>query len=158
MASTLPGLFPHPPTRPASVVPLMTQARRGADYIGRRGRTPEISSRRSSARGPGAARPITQKRRTDRAHNAPVLDRAHNAPVLAVHVDDRPTPGVSNDTPLFLHPIASMQVCAAGVDRSYLFFLPLLSLLAIAGDTGGVEQIGQNQEPLGTFERPTQRG
>jgi hypothetical protein len=158
LASTLPGLFPHPPTRPASVVPLMTQARRGADYIGRRGRTPEISSRRSSARGPGAARPITQKRRTDRAHNAPVLDRAHNAPVLAVHVDDRPTPGVSIDTPLFLHPIASMQVCAAGVDRSYLVFLPLLSLLAIAGDTGGVEQIGQNQEPLGTFERPTQRG
>ena len=93
LRNPLPGLFPHPPTRPASVVPLMTQARRGADYIGRRGRTPEISSRRSSARGPGAARPITQKRRTD---------RAHNAPVLAVHVDDRPTPGVSIDTPLFL--------------------------------------------------------
>jgi hypothetical protein len=36
---------------------------------------------------------ITQKRRTD---------RAHNAPVLADHVDDRPTPGVSIDTPLFL--------------------------------------------------------
>ena len=86
------------------------------------------------------------------------MDRAHNAPVLAVHVDVRPPPGVSIDTPLLLHPIASMQVCAAGVDRSYLFLLPLLSLLAIAGDTGGVEQIGQNQEPLGTLERPTQRG
>ena len=67
----------------------------------------------------------------------------------------RACPSIS---PLYLHPIASMQVCAAGVDRSYLFFLPLLSLLAIAGDTGGVEQIGQNQEPLGTAERPTQRG
>ena len=106
-------------------------------------------SRRSSACGPGAARPLIQKRR---------MDRAHNAPVLAVHVDVRAPPGVSIDTPLLLHPIASMQVCAAGVDRSYLFLLPLLSLLAIAGDTGGVEQIGQNQEPLGTLERPTQGG
>ena len=86
------------------------------------------------------------------------MDRAHNAPVLAVHVDVRPPPGVSIDSPLFLHPTASMQVCAAGVDRSYLLLFPLLSLLARAGDTGGVEQTGQNQEPLGTFERPTQRG
>ena len=51
----------------------------------------------------------------------------HNAPVLAVHVDVRPPPGVSIDTPLLLHPIASMQVCAAGVDRSYPAFIPLLS-------------------------------
>ena len=28
------------------------------------------------------------------------MDRAHNAPVLAVHVDVRPPPGVSIDTPL----------------------------------------------------------
>ena len=93
-------------------------------------------SRRSSACGPGAARPPIQKRRTD---------RAHNAPVLAVHVDVRPPPGVSIDTPLLLHPIASMQVCAAGVDRSYPSYLPLPPLLAKAGDTGGVEQTGQNQ-------------
>ena len=50
----------------------------------------------------------TQKRR---------LDRAHNAPVLADHVDVRPPPAVSIDTPPYLHPTASMQVRAAGVDR-----------------------------------------
>ena len=93
-------------------------------------------SHRSSACGPGAARPLIQKRR---------MDRAHNAPVLAVHVDVRPPPGVSIDTPLLLHPIASMQVCAAGVDRSYPSYLPLPLLLARAGDTGGVEHTGQNQ-------------
>ena len=31
------------------------------------------------------------------------MDRAHNAPVLAVHVDVRPPPGVSIDTPLLLY-------------------------------------------------------
>ena len=86
------------------------------------------------------------------------MDRAHNAPVLAVHVDVRPPPGVSIDTPLILRPIASMQVCAAGVDRPYPFFLLLLSLLARAGDTGGIEQTGQNHETMGTLERPTQSG
>ena len=31
------------------------------------------------------------------------MDRAHNAPVLAVHIDVRPPPGVSIDTPLVLY-------------------------------------------------------
>ena len=140
--------------------PDLAQARRGAEYIGRQGRTPEKCHTagpsavpalhvRSYKCGPGAARPLIQKRR---------MDRAHSAPVLAVHVDVRPPPGVSIDTPLLLRPIASMQVCAAGVDRPYPFFLLLLSLLARAGDTGGIEQTGQNHEPLGTLERPTQSG
>ena len=44
--------------------------------------------------GPGAARPHIQKRR---------MDRAHNAPVPAVHVDVRPPPAVSIDTPPYLY-------------------------------------------------------
>ena len=106
-------------------------------------------TRRICTRGAGAARQPTQKR---------WLDRAHNAPVLAVHVDVRPPPAVSNEAPLFLHPTASMQGCAAGVDRSYPFFFPLRLPLARAGETGGVEQTGQNHNPPGTFERPTHSG
>ena len=160
----------HPSTGPACSLSLrrgrpqwypdLAQARRGAEYIGRQGRTPEKCHTagppavpalhvRSYKSGPGAARPLIQKRR---------MDRAHSAPVLAVHVDVRPPPGVSIDTPLLLRPIASMQVCAAGVDRPYPFFLLLLSLLARAGDTGGIEQTGQNHETMGTLERPTQSG
>jgi hypothetical protein len=55
---------------------------------------PKRVSRRSSTCGAGGARPHTQKRR---------LDRAHNAPVLAVHVDVRPPPAVSIEPPLFLY-------------------------------------------------------
>ncbi len=58
----------------------------------------KVSRRRCSACGPGAARPLIQKRRMDRAHSALVLA----ASVLAVHVDVRPPPGVSIDTPLLL--------------------------------------------------------
>jgi hypothetical protein len=96
--STGPVPSPSDATAVASVVPgLSTSApRRGLYWT--TGTHPRIASRRSSACGPAGPRRCTrrplrliQKRRTD---------RAHNAPVLAVHVDDRPTPGVSIDTPL----------------------------------------------------------
>ena len=160
LAAPLPGLFPLPPTRPASVVPghSTSAPRRGVYW--QTGAHPQkchtagppavpALHARSYKSGPGAARPLIQKRR---------MDRAHSAPVPAVHVDVRPPPGVSIDTPLLLRPIASMQDRAAGVDRSYQFFFLLLSLLARAGDTGGIEQMGQNHEPLGTLARPTQSG
>jgi hypothetical protein len=44
-----------------------------------------------------------------------------------------------------------------GPDLPFLS-LPLLPLLARAGDTAGMEQTGQNQGPQCTLERPTQSG
>ena len=156
----LPGLFPLPPTRPASVVPgLSTSAPRRGVYW-QTGTHPRKVSHRRSACGPGAARPLIQKRsrRCTSAHT-----KAPDGPG-----SQRSGPGSSRRRPaaagrlhrypLLLRPIASMQVCAAGVDRPYPFFLLLLSLLARAGDTGGIEQTGQNHETMGTLERPTQSG
>ena len=62
LASPLPGLFPLPPTRPASVVPgLSTSAPRRGVYW-QTGTHPRKVSHRRSACGPGAARPLIQKR------------------------------------------------------------------------------------------------
>ena len=136
LASPLPGLFPLPPTRPASVVPGLSTSAPRRDYNGDQGRCPP----KSHAAAPPAVPALHVRSYKSAGWTGLTTPRSWQFTSTS-----GPPPGVSIDTPLLLHPIASMQVCAAGVDRSYPSYLPLPLLLARAGETGGVEHTGQNQ-------------